>query len=92
MQTNQSSQDGVVSAISLLLVAQRKTRRWLAEELGRDQFWIGSRMNNRTMFKFSEVEQIAQVFGLSLDEFLAVPAAPSLRLDPLRRVRRHESA
>ncbi|MEJ6489757.1 hypothetical protein PQI23_08490 [Leucobacter sp. USCH14] len=81
MPNNDSSQDGVVLAIDLLLVAHGKTRKWLAEQVGKDQFWIGHRMNNRTMFKFAEVGTIAAVFGLSVEEFLSVPEAiPGARL------------
>lgn len=75
MQNNDSAQDGAILAIDLLLVARGKTRKWLAEQLGKDQFWIGHRMNNRTMFKFHEIENIANIFGLTLEEFLRVPEA-----------------
>jgi transcriptional regulator with XRE-family HTH domain len=75
MQNNDSSQDGVVKAISLLLVARNMTRKQLAARLGKDQFWIGHRMNNRTMFKFGEVMEIAQTFGLTVEEFLGIPTA-----------------
>jgi hypothetical protein len=32
-------------------------------------------MNNRTMFKFGEVMEIAQTFGLTVEEFLGIPTA-----------------
>ncbi|WP_449278034.1 hypothetical protein [Leucobacter sp. GX24907] len=73
MPNNDSSQDGVVQAIDILLAARNKTRKWLAEQLGKDQFWIGHRMNNRILFKFGEVVQIAEVFGLGVESFLSVP-------------------
>ena len=75
MQNNDSSQDGVVRSINILLAARGLSRKWLAEQLGRDQFWIGHRMNNRTMFKFSEVVDIARALGLGVEEFLSVPDA-----------------
>lgn len=75
MPNNDSAQDGVILAIDLLLVARGMTRKGLAEKLGKDQFWIGHRMNNRTMFKFHEIESIARVFGLPIEEFLKVPTA-----------------
>ncbi len=73
MQSNDSSQDGVIRSIDILLAARGKTRKWLAEELGKDQFWIGHRMNNRTMFKFPEIIAVAGVFGMKIEDFLAVP-------------------
>lgn len=70
----------MILAIDLLLVARGMTRKQLAEKLGKDQFWIGHRMNNRTMFKFHEIVAIAAAFSLSLEEFLRVPEAiPSPR-------------
>lgn len=80
MQTTESSQDLIIQAINILLAARRMTRKDLAEALGKDQFWIGHRMNNRTMFKFTDVESIARAFGLSVPDFLAVPdAIPSAK-------------
>ncbi|KKI18744.1 MULTISPECIES: helix-turn-helix domain-containing protein [unclassified Leucobacter] len=75
MQTNDSSQDGVILSIELLRIARGMTRKDLAEKLGKDQFWIGHRMNNRVMFKFHEIEAIAAAFGLTIEQFLAVPDA-----------------
>lgn len=73
MPNNDSSQDGVIRSIDILLAARNKTRKWLAEELGKDQFWIGHRMNNRTQFKFPEVMAVAAVFGMKVEDFLSVP-------------------
>lgn len=73
MQINDSSQDGVIRAIDILLAARNESRKWLAEQLGKDQFWIGHRMNNRTLFKFPEIMAIAAVFGMKIEDFLAVP-------------------
>lgn len=73
MPNNDSSQDGVIRAIDILLADRNKSRKWLAEQLGKDQFWIGHRMNNRTLFKFPEVMAIAAVFGMKVEDFLAVP-------------------
>ena len=70
-----SSQDGVILSINLLLVSRGMTRKDLAKKLGKDQFWIGHRMNNRVMFKFYEIDAIASAFGLTLEQFLAVPDA-----------------
>lgn len=60
-------------AITLLLDRNNKTRRWLAEELGKNDFWIGRRMNSASEFKVNELEQIAKLFGLGYADFFAVP-------------------
>lgn len=60
-------------AITLLLNRNNKSRRWLAAQLGKNDFWIGRRMNGASEFKIGELEQIAKLFGLGYADFFAVP-------------------
>lgn len=71
----QSSQTSAEKAIRLHLAARKKNQTWLADELGESAFWIGRRMSGAVMFNLDDLDRIATVFGVTLDELLAAADA-----------------
>ena len=71
----QSSQTTAETAIRLHLAVRKTTQTWLAEQLGESAFWVGRRMSGAVLFDLQDLDRIAAVFGVSLDELLAAADA-----------------
>jgi hypothetical protein len=71
----QSSQTTAEKAIRLHLAARKKNQAWLAARLGESAFWVGRRMSGVVLFDVGDLDRIAAVFGVDLDDLLAAADA-----------------
>ena len=71
----QSSQTTAEKAIRLHLAARKKNQAWLADQLGESAFWVGRRMSGAVAFDLTDLDRIARVFSVTLDELLAAADA-----------------
>lgn len=66
----QDTQSAAVKAIRLHLAARNQSQTWLARQIDESPFWLSRRMTGTKTFNVDELDRIAAVFGLGLDELV----------------------
>ncbi|MFW0776098.1 MAG: hypothetical protein ACN2B6_00060 [Rickettsiales bacterium] len=59
-------------SIKLALVQQDKTNLWLAEQLGTSPAYTSRLQRHGSSASFKQTERIAEIFGMTLSEFIAL--------------------
>ncbi|WP_146116709.1 hypothetical protein [Microbacterium sp. MYb64] len=62
-------------AIRLHLAVRNKTNAWLASSLHRSPFWVSRRMNSDIAFDANDLDEIAGVFGITVESLLQAATA-----------------
>jgi hypothetical protein len=71
----QDSQTTAITAIRVHLAVRNRKQPWLAESIGKSPFWLSRRMSGANMFNLEDLDRIAAVFGVTLDQLLAAADA-----------------
>lgn len=59
-----------LNRIKEVLVEQKRTGKWLAENLGKDMATVSRWCNNRTQPSIETLAQIAQLFDVNMQDLL----------------------
>ena len=62
-----------MNRIKVVLVEQKRTNKWIAEQLGRDQATISKWCTNSTQPSLEALTQIAQCLKVDVKEFIRFP-------------------
>lgn len=59
-----------INRIKLVLVEKKRTNRWLAKELGKDEGTVSKWCTNKSQPGLETMKQIAQVLGVSIKDLI----------------------
>ena len=66
----ESNEKPIINRIKVVLVEQRRTNKWLAEQLGKDQATISKWVTNTTQPNMEMLLQIAKVLEVNVNELV----------------------
>ncbi len=61
-----------INRIKLALVEQKRTNRWLANELGKDEATVSNWCTNKSQPSLETIIRIAQLLGVELNQLVRI--------------------